>query len=317
MEEYKNSSMYLIKLIIKWKVQFIIISIIAVLLSILFSSELFIKPRYKSNAIVYPANILPFSEESKTEQLLQILQSSHIKDSIVKKFDLAAHYGIDLSAKSAQYYLTGQYQAFVSISKTEFESVKIEVTDTDPQMACDIVNEVIIQLNNKISSIHKEKSREVAELLRKQMNLKLTQLDSLNKDLQELRIRYQILDYNIQTEEVTKAYLKGLGSGASGKGFKDIDLLMRNLEEKGGEYYKAKVAYDGAILAYNRTREEYDNTLKELNKKFTYTYVISSPSVSDKKSYPVRWLVVTISLVSANAFLFLALIILNNKKKFQ
>jgi len=46
-----------------------------VALSIFFSSELFIKPKYKSTAIVYPSNLIPYSTESPTEQMIQLFGS--------------------------------------------------------------------------------------------------------------------------------------------------------------------------------------------------------------------------------------------------
>jgi uncharacterized protein involved in exopolysaccharide biosynthesis len=314
MEEYRQSALYYLRLFSKWKFQFLVITVVAAAASALFSSEFFIKPRYKSSATVYPANVIPFSEESTTEQILQMLQSTYIRDAVIRKFRLDEHYHIDTTAKEGHAALYGMYKTFVSISKNQYESVDIEVTDTDPQTASDMVNEVIFQLNNKISTLHKEKSREVKRIVEGQMKQKARQLDSLDKGLQELRVKYQILDYNIQVKEVTQGYMKSL---TTGKGSKDIDVLMRNLEEKGGEYYRMKVLYDGILASYNTVSNEYDNILRELDKKFSYTYVVSTPTPSDKKSYPVRWLIVLISVVAANMFLFTMILLNDFRKRLQ
>ncbi|MDF2436800.1 MAG: hypothetical protein K0Q95_1176 [Bacteroidota bacterium] len=314
MEEYRQSAFYYIRLLGKWKIHFLLITIISALAAALFSSSFFIRPRYKSSATVYPANILPFSEESATEQLLQMLQSAYVRDEVIRKFDLAKHYNIDTAAKEGRTALLNTYQSFVSISKNQYESVDIEVTDTDPQMASDMVSTIVFALNKKISTLHKQKTTEVRDVLAKQMKLKSDQLDSLNKVLQELRVKYHILDYNIQVKEASKGYMKSV---AVGKGSKDIDDLLRNLEEKGGEYYKTKTIYDGVLNAYTLVRNDFDNTFKELNKNFTYTYVVSDPTPSDKKSYPVRWLIVLISVVAANMFLFAIVIINDYKKRIQ
>ena len=34
---------------------------------------MFITPLYKSEAVAYPANVTPYSDESETEQMLQII----------------------------------------------------------------------------------------------------------------------------------------------------------------------------------------------------------------------------------------------------
>ncbi|MCW3070627.1 MAG: hypothetical protein JWO44_517 [Bacteroidetes bacterium] len=314
MEEYRQSALYYVRLFSKWKIQFLVITVVAAAAAAIFSSEFFIKPRYKSSATVYPANVVPFSEESNTEQILQMLQSTYIRDAVIRKFNLAAHYNIDTTAKEGHAALYGMYKTFVSISKNQYESVDIEVTDISAQMACDMVNEIVFQLDNKISTLHKEKSREVLKIVEGQMNLKAKLLDSLDKNLQELRVKYQILDYNIQVKEVTQGYMKSL---VSGRGSKDIDVLMRNLEEKGGEYYRTKVLYDGILGSYNAVRNEYDNVRRELDKKFTYTYIVSTPTPADKKSYPVRWLIVLISVVAANMFLFTIILLNDFRKRLQ
>jgi len=316
MEEYTLSILYYVKLLKKWRTQFIIVTVVAILASAIFSSDLFIKPRYKSSATVYPANVIPFSGESTTEQILQMLESNYIRDGVIRKYNLAKHYEVDTTAKDAQTQLADKFKSFVKISKNEYESVDIDVMDTDPQMACDIANDILAEMNNKISTLHKEKTREVKHIVEGQLKLKQRQLDSLGAGLQELRVKYNILDYNIQTAEVTKGYMKALSSGKTG-GIKDIDHLLRNLEEKGGEYYKMKVSYDGVLGSYNAVRNEYDNIIRELDKNFTYTYIVTTPTPSDKKAYPVRWLIVLISTVSAIMFTFLVIIINDYRKRLQ
>ena len=316
-EEYSSSAIHYIKLLMTWKKQFIVITLLAIGASALFSSAWFIKPRYKSKATVYPANVEPYSEESTTEQVLQVFQSNEIRNAVIQKFNLAKHYGVDTTGKEAQANLIGTYQFFVSISKTQFESIEIEVTDTDPQLACDMVNEIVLQLDKKVTSMHNLKSLEVKQMIEMQMKNKERQLDSMGAYLQEIRSKYQILDYNIQTEEVTKGYMVALNNGKGGQGMKDIDQLYRNLAEKGGDYYRTKVAYDGVLNGYNLVRNDYDNVMKELSKKFTYTYSVTTPTPADKKSYPVRWLIVVISVVSANMFLFFAIIAMEYKRRFN
>ncbi len=83
--------------------------VLAGVLAAVFSSAWFITPMFKSYTIVYPANITPYSEESETEQMLQLLQSRDIKDSVIKEFDLAKHYEIDSSYK--YFYTTLLYES--------------------------------------------------------------------------------------------------------------------------------------------------------------------------------------------------------------
>jgi len=84
MEEFFNSK-NIVEILIKWKYHLLIIVAVSVLLAVFFSSSIFITPLFKSYAVVYPSNVSPYSNESETEQMMQIMQSKDIRDSIIKK----------------------------------------------------------------------------------------------------------------------------------------------------------------------------------------------------------------------------------------
>ena len=74
----------LLQLLLKWKFHLGVIVLIAAVLAAIFSGSAFITPKFKSFAVVYPANIAPYSDENETEQMLQVFQSNDIADSISK-----------------------------------------------------------------------------------------------------------------------------------------------------------------------------------------------------------------------------------------
>ena len=312
MDEYSESNSYFITLIMKWKIHFLVVTVASILLALIFSSEFFIHPHYKSFAIVYPSNIIPYSSETPSEQLLQLSESSDIRKTVINKFKLAAHYKIDTTAKSGFSELINTYQSNVEVKRTQFNSIEIVVFDTDPQLACDMVIEIINSLNLKARNLQREKTKELVVIIHDQLQVKKRQVDSITSALQELRVKYQLLDYETQVKEVTRGYLQALGSG---KNVKDIDVLKRNLEEKGGVYYQLQQTFDVILDSYNATKLEYDKTVSDLYKDLTYTNVVSKPFPADKKSYPIRWLIALASAASSNLFLFLILMVGSGKKK--
>lgn len=315
MQEYTQSIAYFIKLIIKWRKQFIIVTIGTFLISALFSSKWFIKPKYKSFAIVYPANLLPYSSESKSEQMMQLFESADIRNSVIKRFNLADHYDIDTTQISAQSELKSEYESNVSVSRTDYESILIKVLDTDPKIACDIVREIIRAFNEKARNLQREKSKELLEIRRKQLNDRKKEMDSVNVLLQNLRTDYGLLEYNAQVKEFTKGYIKSMTS--SGKtSIKEIDQMINNLQQKGGEFYTLTRVYDGILNSYNETKIEYDNIIADLNKELTYVNKVTGPIIADKKTYPIRWLIVLISILSANFLVFVVIIFQDKKSTF-
>jgi capsule polysaccharide export protein KpsE/RkpR len=313
MQEYTQSNYYFIKLIIKWRIHFIIITVAAIIVGVVFSGEFFIPSKYKSFAIIYPSNLTPYSQESPAEQMMQLLESADIRNAVTRKFNLAKQYNIDTTSKLGIESLISSYESNVSISRTQFESIEISVMDTDPQLACDMVKEIINALNLKVRSLQRDKTKEVLVLLTNQMNFKMHQLDSINAKLLELRVKYQILDYKTQAKEVIKGYVKELGSGKGN--IKSIDEMMRNLEEKGGEYYEYIKIYDELLKGYSVVKLSYDEAWKDMNKELTYTNMVTYPTPSYKKAYPLRSLIVILSVVSTDLFLFLVIVIIDSKRK--
>ena len=303
MEDYFKSKR-LINILFRWKLHLAVIVVAAAILAAFFSSPIFITPLFKSFAVLYPSNISAYADESLSEQMMQVLQSKEIRDSVVAKFDLSRHYGIDPNYEYYTSTLLWEYSKNVKISKTPYDAVTIEVWDKDPKIACDIVNEIMNQYNFKLRGLHKEKFREVVNNYRTVTNYKRKELDSLEQRSQELGVKYGLLDYPNQTREVMRAYLSGGGSGSRGG---EVNRLKKNLEEKGGQKEMLSNLMIAITKDYSAFKLDYDRAVLDLNRNYTYVNVLNKPFVADKKGYPVRWVIV---VVSALASLFLAIIVI-------
>ncbi len=83
---FDNQQIFL--LIRKHFLHFVIIGVIAVVLSAIFSGPAFITPKYKSSARMYPVNLATMSTESESEQMLEIINSNDIKFRMFDAFRL-------------------------------------------------------------------------------------------------------------------------------------------------------------------------------------------------------------------------------------
>lgn len=286
-----------------------IIGAVAAVCGFVFSGESFIKPRYKSMAVVYPVNIIPYSSETSSEQLLQLFSSSDVRQMMVRRFNLAKVYGIDTAAKAWKARLLAAYDENVEVRKTEFESVQIYIYDTNPDSACSMVNALIGFVNIKARSLQREKTQEVVNIFKGQLQQKQMQIDTMEKAMQELREKYGLLDYKGQAREVTRGILKNDGRNAK------ADTLYNNLRRKGGDllWYSDQLAQ--LRKDFGNVRTEYDRALSDLTKELTYSNVVASPYPADSKSYPVRWLIVAIATGSALFLGFLLFVLLDKKPK--
>ena len=303
MDSFFNSK-NVIDILVKWKVQLAVVIVAAVLLSVFFSSPIFMTPLYKSNCLLYPSNISPYSDESETEQSVQIFQSRDIRDSLVKKFNLAKHWGIDSAFKHFESTLVWEYSQRVRVNKTPFEAVEIEVLDQDPVMARDLINAMLDVYNRKIRAMHKEKFGEVVLNYNYIMGVKKRYIDSLKTRAEDLGRQYGLLEYQSQTREVMRAYL---GSGGGSARSAELRTLKKNMEEKGGEMMLLSEMIRSESDAFSTIKLDADRALLDYNRNYSYVNVLSKPYVADKKAYPIRWLIVVFSTMAA--FFFAMLIV--------
>lgn len=290
----------------RWRF-FTAVAIGAAVLGALLSSPMFMTPRFRSTAIVYPANLNSYSAETRTDQLLQLLESNAIRDSVLRKFDLMRHWKMDTLRPTGRTMLYLEYRDRVDISKTRYESVQIEVVDEDPATAKGMVDEMLHQVNLLARRLQREKSAEVLAIADRNIRRARTKMDSAEARLKQIRESQGLLVYESQTQELTRGYVRMLTRGGATQAQKDeVRNMMRSLAETGGEFRGLTDLADMYRQNYNQAQLDYEHAQIDMSKELTYVNVIVSPEVSDKKVWPVRWLVVLVT-VFASTLLALSL----------
>jgi capsule polysaccharide export protein KpsE/RkpR len=296
----------LIRIILKWKKHLLIIVILSIIISFIFTLPFFIPEKYKSTAIIYPSNLVVYSTESPTEQMLQQLASETIRARIIKTFDLYNHYQIDTTARFPVTRIFNAYDGNIKFNKTEFESVEVEVWDTDPLIASAICDSLISFVDKNIITMQRNKTAEVVLINQALYDQKRTEIDSMENSLKNIRIHYGILDYKSQSKELSKALYKDLVSGKSTS--TKMVTEINNLKEKGGDYNSLSENLVGARKAINLLKTDFEKSLSDLNKELTYCNVVTRPLPAEKKSYPKRALIMFVFTLSMAVFGLLVIV---------
>jgi len=301
------NNLSLVQVIMKWKWHIIIITLAAAICGAIFSSSMFITPLYKSEAVAYPANISPYSDESETEQMLQIINSQSIMDSIVEKYDLWTDYNINKNDKFGKTYMINEYHGKIKISKTPYEAVSVSVMDKDPVVACNIAKDILNFYDQKVHDLHTQKVAEVVEMYDRQLKEKQRNIDSLKQRYTEICTTYGISDISSQSREVTKSMLGGSAKASE---------MQANMEQYGAEIIdlQTKIAAEGNT--YVSTKVDYEQNLRFFNSQLTYSNIITEPFPADKKAFPVRWVVVALTGLAALLLSIIVVFIIENRKRF-
>lgn len=303
MEEYFNNKS-IFTLIGKWKIHIISIAIIASIIS--GAASYLITPLFKSTAVLYPVNLGVFSDENETEQMLQYLQSNDIKFQLIDKLSLDKHYKISKEDKLYKTYMFAKLNERVSFSKTEYESVKISVLDQMPDTAVQIVNKIIDLYNKEVQTLHRNKYKEALDIKFGEIKAKKKEIDSLEKRINFLRQEYDILDYDNQVKELTRVFYKS--------GSKKAKETLDNLKKYGGEYktLDKRIVKEQKVLAL--TKIEFEKTNTEYHKEITFAHIVEKPFAADKKTKPVRWLIVLLSVIGSVILSLIVITIIESRK---
>jgi capsular polysaccharide biosynthesis protein len=305
----------ILDIIWKRRIHFVVVGVLAFVFAAIFSSPMFITPKFKSSARIYPSNLGTVSEESPTEQMLEILNSVDIKLRMFEAFNLDLAYKISKDDPKYLSYMLGIYNKNVAARKTEFETVEIEIFDESPLQAKLMCDSLINFYNLKVREMHAAKRWEMVKIIENDMNLRIKERDSIMELLADQRANYQIVNIIDQVPEITRGYMRALADGRENtSGMREIRNIYENMIQKGAETYIMESRFAKLDETINSLKELYDINFSEANKVITYAHIVQHPLVPDDKAYPVRWVYVAFSLLSALFVALLAIIILDFKK---
>ncbi len=284
--------------------------LIAVLLTALFSTIIsyLIPPKYKTIAVVYPIHLTPYSEESQTEQLLQYLNSVSVRDAVIKKMNLIQHYKIDTTRPDWKSLLNYLYRENISFSPTLYESIEIEVRDRKPEMTKAIADCIITVTDSVVLSLKKKVLMEEYNNYQNEINTIQSKVDSLNQLIVSIQNQYNILDANYQSRYLSKKL-------ATGKVDAETEKLIIALRNKKEHISILQKILKEQILSLGNLKKERDRLELDLKGDQHFTQVISPPYVPDKRYFPVRWFIVSLSELSVLSILVFYLLFKRKIKK--
>jgi uncharacterized protein involved in exopolysaccharide biosynthesis len=305
----KIDSLWLLKMIAKWRKQLVITFVVAVVVSFIFTLPAIMTPVFKSTAVIYPVNMSTYSKETPTEQMVQLLNSDDIKFELIRAFGLYKRYGVDSTGSNPKFEIFKVLKENVSISKTPLESIEISVLDKDPIIAAQMCDSILSFMDKKALSLIRERSNEVIVILNNQIQDKVAQMDSMDRAIKDIRMKYGITEFEEQIAGFSREYYKSLSSGSVNS---KMEQTKNNLEEKGGEYVDLKEHLFRARGAYNDLKVRYDQVVIDSKKVMKFHNVITAPIPADKKEFPKRSFIML--LFTFSVMLFAILIIIYQEK---
>ncbi len=307
----------------RWRKPLIIIGIVSTILSLVLSSPLFITPLFKSSVILYPASsnaiskallnvnataeqdILQFGEDAQTEQMLQILNSNAIRDKVIQKFNLADHYGIKSGSKYFYTRLYNRFKSNVTFKRTEYMAVKISVLDTDPQMSADIANGIAALLDSVKIDMQRQRASQGFKIVESAYNAMKAEILTMEDSLTKLRM-LGVHDYETQAEMINQQLAIEIAKGNS-RAINALENKLQVLAKYGGPYVSLRDALEYKQEQLSILKTHYEDARIDANEVLAQKFVVENAYKSERKAYPIVWVIVILSIISSLLFSILVM----------
>jgi tyrosine-protein kinase Etk/Wzc len=304
-----------------WKKRKPIILVTGIASVLALVAAMLMKPLFLSTAIVFPAatssvsfseqrnakaSSMDFGEEEQAEQLVQILQSSRIREKVITQFGLMEHYGIDSTDVNKNFKMIKEYEGHISFTRTRYGSISIDVLDEKPELAAEIANKIVDLIDTVKNSMINERTMPAFEVNKRKRDL-------LDQDLKTILVQLDSLAEKgvISIEGRTNLYT----AFVEAKSAKDRDFLKKQIDVNllyGARFDGLEQMRDEKIVKLEKFLDSYEQAESDAYANFTHKFIVERAVVADKKDKPKRLIIVL--LAAMGTFVFMVFLLLINEK---
>jgi len=223
-----------------------------------------------------------FGSPDDVDRLLSIANSAQLKSFIVAKFRLFEHYKIDSAKENyPNYVVQRELEDNYHAEKTDKGAIEVVVFDHDKQLASDMANAIVTKIDNINKDMLNENKKKMLSIYTNKIKLKEAEIKDISDSIIAVKQRFDLFN--------------GVG---------DLRSITSLSKEQSAEF-------DRAAETYKMLQDKKDAAVKELNnsivlsEQFSATisnevptvYLLEKAYPAERKSKPIRWLVVLSSVL--------------------
>ncbi len=310
----------------RWRKTIAMVCVAAGVLSVIISSPLITKPKYKATHIFYPTtnnsisnalltelnqrqkDPLEFGEEEEAEKALQVLQSSELISRLVRNFNLLKHYGIDPKKESQpQTALSYKIEENINFARTRYLSIKIEVLDEDPQMAANIANGIAALYDTVKTEIQKQIADPALSIVERALKEKQNKLQGLKDQLRGLGEK-GVTNYEEQSRALAEEIYKAQAMGQAGR-VTDLMEQQKTLVSHGGDFIALNELIQQEAIKESDLIAQYEKRLVDVKENMSHKFTVSAASKPEIKAWPKRTFLLLMTLLTTFAAISVLLLL--------
>lgn len=312
----------------RWKIFFGVVIIAGIVSSIVSMS---ITPKYESGVILFPASstsvsksllssntssksdVLHFGEDEEAERLLQVLNSSRLMNKINSRFNLIQHYNIDtMKSEYPKTKFARIYKDNFTFKRTKFMGIEINVMDEDPLMAAKMANYAAEALDSIMNSMYQHRAQKAFNIVKNEYFSLRNDILQMEDTLNMLR-KYGVYEYEKQAEVYSAAYADAIANN-NNNAANTLERKLTKLGKYGGDFYAITQFLEFEKEKLSDLKARFKEAKVEANRYIPYVFIVDQANVAEKKSYPIRWLIVVVTIISSVIGALIIMLIFNKIK---
>jgi uncharacterized protein involved in exopolysaccharide biosynthesis len=322
----------LILKVIKWRKTFFIITLVSAIATGIL--VFFMPKQYKSTVVLFAArqfsvsklviepnsgnqeDYMQIGDEDDVEKLIQFLSSDALKLKVANAYQLWDRWNIK-DTVFGYHYLKLKWDDMVTIKRTEFNSVKVEVYDYTANGAAQIANGISDYCDTVRHEMTRAVASEVLTIVKDEYNNTVLRMKELEDSLNVLR-NLGVLHYKEQVKAYSKSYAKAIEKNDAGA-IKRLEAKLDTLKKYGSAYQNIHDNLEKYSFKYPDIKAKYDEALVNYNTHIPGKFVVEKAKPNEYKAKPNRLLFIIVTVLASNLLGFLILLFRDkfNKIKIQ
>jgi len=192
-------------------------------------------------------------------------------------------------------------------------SIRIDVLDEDPEIAALIANDIASLVDTAYAKVQKERAKKAYDIVYNEFVNQKSKIKEIEDSLYALS-KMGVIEVRSQTEMYSEQYAIALAQG-NVRAAEELNKKLDILASYGSIHTILKEQMFEEVKKLAVVEAKYREAKIDLEQTLPNKYIVDKAEKAERKSYPIRWLIVSLSLISTFLFSLIVLLVLDQVKK--
>ena len=192
-------------------------------------------------------------------------------------------------------------------------AVEISVIDKDPQIAANMANDIADLLDSTKNKMQKERAITGFSIVKREFERLKNEIAVMEDSMASLRMK-GVHDYESQAEMINRQLAIEIARNANSSGVRALEKKLENLAQFGTQYVSIRDQLEHEKKQFSQIKSKFEEAKVDAEEYVPQTFIVDRAYAAEKKSYPVRWIIVAVAAISSFLLTFFFLIIFQGIK---